>query len=156
MFFSGRDWETSQNRGKDEQRREILDEKREILDENLLQSAQDIRLGRRFTIQQDNDPKHTAKATQEWLQDKFLNVLEWSSQSPDLNTIKHIWRDMKMAVQPCSPSILIELERICREEWEKLPKYRCARLVASSPKRLKAVKGASTNYLVKLLNTYCM
>jgi hypothetical protein len=40
---------------------------REILDENLLQSAQDLRLMRRFTFQQDNDPKHTAKRTQEWL-----------------------------------------------------------------------------------------
>uniref|UniRef100_A0AAZ3SNY7 Transposase n=1 Tax=Oncorhynchus tshawytscha TaxID=74940 RepID=A0AAZ3SNY7_ONCTS len=40
---------------------------REILDENLLQSTQDLRLGRRFTFQQDNDPKHTAKTTQEWL-----------------------------------------------------------------------------------------
>ena len=38
---------------------------REILDENLLQSAQDLRLGQRFTFQQDNDPKHTPKATQE-------------------------------------------------------------------------------------------
>ena len=34
---------------------------REIIDENLLQSAQDLRLGRRYTFQQDNDPKHTAK-----------------------------------------------------------------------------------------------
>jgi hypothetical protein len=34
---------------------------REILDENLLQSAQDLRQGRRFTFQQDNDSKHTAK-----------------------------------------------------------------------------------------------
>ena len=32
---------------------------REILEENLL------RLGRRFTFQQYNDPKHTAKTTQE-------------------------------------------------------------------------------------------
>ena len=31
---------------------------REILDENLLQSAQDLKLGRRFTFQQGNDPKH--------------------------------------------------------------------------------------------------
>ena len=36
---------------------------REILDENLLQSAQDLRLERRFPFQQDNDPKHTAKPT---------------------------------------------------------------------------------------------
>jgi hypothetical protein len=29
---------------------------REILDEDLLQSAQGLRLGRRFPFQQDNDP----------------------------------------------------------------------------------------------------
>ena len=57
---------------------------REILDENLLQSTQDLRLGRRFTFHQDNDPMHTAKTTQEWLRDKSLNVLEWPSQSLDL------------------------------------------------------------------------
>ena len=60
-------------------------EYREILDENLLQSTQDLRLGRRFTFQLDNNPKHTVKTTQEWLRDKSLNVLEWPSQSPDLN-----------------------------------------------------------------------
>ena len=48
---------------------------REILNQNLLQSAQDLRLGQRFTFQQDNDPKHTAKTTHEWLWDKSLNVL---------------------------------------------------------------------------------
>jgi hypothetical protein len=69
MFFSGRDWETSQDQGKDEQSRQILDE-------NLLQSAHDLRLGRRFTFQQDNDPKHTAKTMQEWLREKSLNIHE--------------------------------------------------------------------------------
>ena len=49
---------------------------REILDENLLQSMQDLRRGLRFTFQQDNDSKHTAKTMQEWLRDKSLNVLE--------------------------------------------------------------------------------
>ena len=52
---------------------------------SLLQSTEDLRLGRRFTFQQDNDPKHTAKTTQEWLRDNSLNVLEWPSQSPDFN-----------------------------------------------------------------------
>uniref|UniRef100_A0AAZ3PFP1 Tc1-like transposase DDE domain-containing protein n=1 Tax=Oncorhynchus tshawytscha TaxID=74940 RepID=A0AAZ3PFP1_ONCTS len=60
---------------------------RPILDENLLQSTQDLRLGRRFTFQQDNNLKHTSKTTQEWVQDKHLNVLEGPNQSPDLNPI---------------------------------------------------------------------
>jgi hypothetical protein len=86
---------------------------RAILDENLLQSTQDLRLGQMFTFQQENDPKHTAKTTQEWLWDKSLNVLECSSQSPDLNATEHLWRDLKIAVRRRATSNLTELERIC-------------------------------------------
>jgi transposase len=114
---------------------------REILNENLLRSAQDLRLGQMFTFQQNNNPKHTANAgvaetTQEWLRDKSLNVLEWPSRSPDLNLIEHLWRGLKRNVHRRFPSNLTELARICREEWERLPKYRWAKLVASYPRRL--------------------
>uniref|UniRef100_A0AAQ4QG94 Tc1-like transposase DDE domain-containing protein n=1 Tax=Gasterosteus aculeatus aculeatus TaxID=481459 RepID=A0AAQ4QG94_GASAC len=102
---------------------------RDILDENMLQSALDLRLGRRFIFQQDNDPKHTAKITKKWLRETSVNVLECPSQSPDLNRIEHLWRDLKMAVHRHSPSNLMELERFCKEEWEKLPRNRCATLV---------------------------
>ncbi|KAG2468331.1 TCB1 transposase, partial [Polypterus senegalus] len=122
---------------------------RDILDENLLQSALDLRLGRRFIFQQDNDPKHTAKISKEWLQDNSENVLEWPNQSPDLNLIEHLWRDLKMAVHRRFPSNLMELERCCKEEWVKLAKDRCAKLVASYSKRLEAgiaTKGALTKY----------
>ncbi|KAG2457260.1 TCB1 transposase, partial [Polypterus senegalus] len=122
---------------------------RDILDKNLLQSAKDLRLGRRFTFQQDNDPKHTAKITKEWLHNNSVTVLEWPSQSPDLNPIEHLWRDLKMAVVQRLPSNLTELEMICKEEWQRIPKSRCEKLVASFPRRLMAVlaqKGASTKY----------
>ncbi len=94
---------------------------RDILDENLLQSAQDLRLGRRFTFQQDNDPKHTAKITKEWLHNNSVTVLEWPSQSPDLNPIEHLWRDLKMAVHQRLPSNLTELERICKRNGRGSP-----------------------------------
>ncbi|CAM4721734.1 unnamed protein product [Leuciscus chuanchicus] len=97
---------------------------RDILDEKLLQSALDLRLGRRFTFQQDNDPKHTAKITKEWLHNNSVTVLEWPSQSPGLNPIEHLWRDLKMAVHQRLPSNLTELERICKEEWQRIPKSR--------------------------------
>jgi len=98
---------------------------RDILDENLFQSALDLRLGRRFTFQQDNDPKHTTKIKKEWLQNNSVAVLEWTSQSPDLNPIEHLWGDLKMSVHQRLPSNLTELERIWKEEWERIPKSRC-------------------------------
>ncbi len=122
---------------------------RDILDEKPSPECSGPQTGRRFTFQQDNDPKHTAKITKEWLHNNSVTVLEWPSQSPDLNPIEHLWRDLKMAVHQRLPSNLTELERICKEEWQRIPKSRCEKLVASFPKRLMAVlnqKGASTKY----------
>ncbi|CAB1458212.1 unnamed protein product [Pleuronectes platessa] len=111
---------------------------REILEENLMQSAKDLRLGRRFIFQQDNDPKHTARATKEWFGLKNVNVLKWPSQSPDLNPIENLWQDLKIAVHRQSPSNLTELHLFCQEEWTNLSISRCAKLVETYPKRLAA------------------
>ena len=92
---------------------------REILEGNLnrksKQSSRDLRLGQMFTFQQDHDPKHTAKATLEWFKGKHLNVLEWPSQSPDLNPFENLWYDLKSAVQQRNPSNLKELEQFFLE-----------------------------------------
>ena len=40
----------------------------EILKDKLIQSARELQLGRRFIFQQDDDPKHTAKATKKCLE----------------------------------------------------------------------------------------
>uniref|UniRef100_A0AAQ4P3Q7 Tc1-like transposase DDE domain-containing protein n=1 Tax=Gasterosteus aculeatus aculeatus TaxID=481459 RepID=A0AAQ4P3Q7_GASAC len=70
----------------------------------------------------DNDPKHTAKITKEWLRHNSVNVLEWPSQSPDLNPIEDLWRDLKMAVHRRSPSNLMDLELLQRRMRETAQK----------------------------------
>ena len=122
---------------------------RKIPEENLLPSTRKLKLGRKFTFQHDNDPKHSAKATLEWLRNKEINVLEWLSQIPDLNPIENLWHDMKIAVHQCSPRILTELEQFSAEELANIAQSRCAKLVETCPNRLTAViavKGASTKY----------
>ena len=93
---------------------------REILDENLLQSGSGPQTGgdgspsnRTTTLNTQPRQRGSGFVT------SLGNVLEWPNQSPDLNLIKHLWRDLKIAVQQRSPSNLTEFERICREEWEK-------------------------------------
>ena len=122
---------------------------REILEENLLTSASDLKLRRNFKFQQDNDPKHTARATSEWFRNKKVKVLDWPSQSPDLNPIENLWHRLKVAVHKRSPRNLTELVQFCQEEWKKIPPSACRKLVEGYPKRLTAVidaKGAATKY----------
>ena len=94
---------------------------RDIFEGNLFQSSRDLRLGRRFTFQQDNDPKHTAKATLEWFKGKHLNGLEWPGQNPDLSPNENLWCDLKITVHQRSPSNLKELEQFSLEECVQIP-----------------------------------
>ncbi len=114
-----------------------------------LKPARALKMVHGWVFQHDNDPKHTAKATKEWLKKKHIKVLEWPSQSPDLNLIENMWRELKVRVAKRQPRNLIDLKRICKEEWDKIPPEMCANLVANYKKRLTSVianKGFATKY----------
>ncbi|KAK3531021.1 hypothetical protein QTP70_007870 [Hemibagrus guttatus] len=119
-----------------------------ILNNNIRQSAEKLGLGHQWTFQHDNDPKHTAKVVKKWLADKNINVLQWPSQSLDLNPIENLWRELKIRVMARRPSNLKELELITKDEWAKMPVETCKKLV-NYRKRLIAVianKGFSIDY----------
>ncbi|CAJ0951707.1 unnamed protein product [Ranitomeya imitator] len=79
----------------------------QILDNNIHKSVTKLKLRRGWIFQQDN-----------------YTVLEWPSQSPDLNIIEHLWDHLKRAVHARRPSNLTELELFCKEEWSKIPSSR--------------------------------
>ncbi len=79
-----------------------------ILANNLLPSVRALKMGRGWVFQHDNDPKHTARATKEWLRNKHFKVLVWPSQSPDLNPME---KSMEGAETLCCPATAPKPER---------------------------------------------
>lgn len=66
-----------------------------VLEEHVRSSVKELKLMRNWTLQHDNDPKHTSKPTknQGLAGNEDWRVLEWLSQSPDLNPIEMLWGD---------------------------------------------------------------
>lgn len=106
---------------------------------------------KKVIFQHDNDPKHKAKSVTKWLRKQPFKVLDWPSQSPDLNPIEHLWALLKRRLNQyaSAPKGMLELWERIETEWNKITEEDCLRLVESMPDRIKAVikaKGHWTKY----------
>ena len=100
-------------------------------------------------FQHDNDSKHTSTAARQWIDNHNIEVLNWPSQSPDLNPIEHLWQHLKrqLANYETEPAGVHELWARVEETWEKIPKDVCINLIESMPRRIAAVIKAKGGYI---------
>jgi transposase len=106
--------------------------------------------GEGFVMQQDNDPKHTSLLCRNYLKSKeesgVLRILEWPSQSPDLNPIELLWEEMDREIKKRKPTSLRDLENICRQVWSELAPEILQKLINRLPRLCQAVIEAEGGY----------
>jgi hypothetical protein len=126
---------------------------REILKNKMAPFLKDYKglTGVEPIFQQDNDPKHRSKVAMNYLNNKEFIVLDWASQSPDMNPIENAWKLVKDAIfaRIDRASNLDEVFEIVKEEWEKIPVEKFRQLIDGMPRRVEALyksRGRSTKY----------
>ncbi len=91
--------------------------------------------GHRF--QQDNDPKHTSRWSQEYFRENEINWFRTPASSPDLNPIENVWGTMKEYLRTkIRPRDLASLKYGIRRFWKKLTPATCSKYIDHIPNRV--------------------
>ena len=82
----------------------------------------------------NNVPKNTSNYTKDFFKKRY-NLLDWPSQSPDLNPIEHLWDHVKREVRKRKPATKKQLEDVICGIWHEITPEMCVRLVSTMPNR---------------------
>ena len=72
-------------------------------------------------LPQDNARPHTARVTQQYLQQNNVHVLPWPAYSPDLNPIEHLWDYLKRKIHSQNIQNVDQLQAALVREWNAVP-----------------------------------
>jgi transposase len=100
----------------------------------------------------DNARVHKSAETRNFKDELGIQMLEWPSQSPDINPIKNLWKIWKDHIQKTDPfpTNHEELITAAQTAWEGLKTTTIGQALADSIKKrinvVKASKGRPTKY----------
>ncbi|CAB4401305.1 unnamed protein product [Rhizophagus irregularis] len=103
-------------------------------------------------FQHDNDPKHKARITTDWLETNNINVLDWPAQSPDLNPIENLWSELEHRLRKDGSIIITNKTSLWEKiqtSWNNIETEVCTKLIETIPRRIEDVikqKGGYTKW----------
>ena len=87
----------------------------QILQDNLIFSARK-QFDQCCRLQQDNDPKHYSLIVKKFLDKEVPEIVDWPSNSPDVNRSENLWSIIKRRVEKRRSADLKELNKFLDEE----------------------------------------
>ena len=109
----------------------------DVLQQELTQSMEKLLNKSAYMFQEELAPWHTSKLVLQKMAKLKLNVLEWSTKSPDLNPVEMLSSilDRKLATKPIYS--IMELRQRLDEEWNDIRQLLCLNLIDSMPDRIQ-------------------
>ena len=110
-------------------------------------------IGDNFVFQKCNDLKNSSNYYGNYLRRKkaagVLTVMNWLSQSPDLNTIEQIWELIDLKLDKSHVKIKETLLSEIKRSWETIRVDMLKKYIETMPERCRAIikaKGGHTKY----------
>ena len=99
---------------------------------------------KRFYLQEDGDPSHGNKSTDnpcyQLKHDADLQILVHPAQSPDLNPIEACWQIMKQRLRGNTWSTVAEFKAAIQQEWDKITIAQIRKRIREMPWRCKRIQ----------------